>query len=431
MSFQSMFQNQDRAVPSVPPPLWDYLDQQILFPTKDAINIEAMKHHFLCEGRLRVENASDIITRASRILKEEPTLLRLSPNVKIVGDIHGQFYDLVKLLEIGGEPQEDIPYLFLGDYVDRGYFSCECMLLLLALKVMFPRCIYLLRGNHEARHLTSYFNFKQEAVVKYSMSVYELFMTAFDYLPLAARVGENIFCVHGGLSPDVCLVEDVSAIHRVREPPSSGPMCDLLWSDPHSELDDQAMSTSLSTKPLFTPNELRGCSYVFNFAAVQVFLQMNNLMTVIRAHEAQDLGYKLFRNGGQGFPSLINVFSAPNYCDSYNNLGAILIVAKSQFSVRQFHSSPHPYWLPNFMNAFTWSMPFMCERAVSIVDAMLNIEEPGGERHVRKSVDRSTPRTEIPPWQSEGPLRESSDVRQRVRQLAMVSRALEGDNAHR
>lgn len=392
----------ERALPHVPPPLWAYMSTGVLFnrPTETQprsmkmktrgqypINIAALKVHLLKEGRVKPDDAYFIMACATEILKAEKNLLQLREPVIVVGDIHGQFYDLVKLLEIGGmpSPEDGRTYLFLGDYVDRGCFSCECVLLLLALKCCFPQNVFLLRGNHEARHLTTYFNFKTECQFKYSQMFYSKTIDAFDALPLASLVGSRFFCVHGGLSPDVTHVEDIQHIHRFREVPSGGAMCDLLWSDPHWDVENPSPSSSdglynLSTSasyemtPSFTPNDQRGCSYVFNFACLKHFITENSILCVVRAHEAQDEGYRLYRSHpNTHFPALLTVFSAPNYCDTYDNKGAIVLLSEGKMNIKQFFSSPHPYYLPNFMNALTWSGPFVSQKVRAAMASILLI----------------------------------------------------------
>lgn len=119
---------------------------------------------------------------------------------------------------------------------------------------------------------------------------------------------------------------------------------------------------SPDVEDLFEDNEVRGCSYVYSYRAVIEFLERNNLLSLIRAHEAQDAGYKMYRKSAKGFPSVITLFSAPNYLDAYNNKGAILRYEDNVMNIRQFNCMPHPYWLPNFMDVFTWSLPFVSEK---------------------------------------------------------------------
>jgi len=162
-------------------------------------------------------------------------------------------------------------------------------------------------------------------------------------------------------------LDDIRGVDRFCEPPQSGIMCDLLWSDPMEVFTPEV-------KEHYEFNEVRGCSYVFSYRAVCAFLQKNNLLSVIRAHEAQDQGYRMhLKNDATGFPTVITLFSAPNYLDAYNNKGAVLRYENNVMNIRQFNHSPHPYWLPNFMDVFSWSLPFVAEKVAELVLAMLNL----------------------------------------------------------
>ena len=150
----------------------------------------------------------------------------------ICGDIHGQFFDMIELFKIGGEAP-DSNYLFMGDYVDRGYYSVECVSLLMCLKVRYPNRIHLTRGNHESRQITQVYGFYDECMRKYgNPNVWKYFTDLFDCLPLTAVVENQIFCLHGGLSPSIETLDNIKMLDRYQETPQEGPMCDLLWSDP-------------------------------------------------------------------------------------------------------------------------------------------------------------------------------------------------------
>lgn len=193
-------------------------------------------------------------------------------------------------------------------------------------------------------------------------------MEAFDCLPLAALMNQQFLCVHGGLSPEIHTLDDIRKLDRFKEPPAFGPMCDLLWSDPLEDFGNE------KTTEHFTHNSVRGCSYFYSYAACCDFLQQNNLLSIIRAHEAQDAGYRMYRKSQTtGFPSLITIFSAPNYLDVYNNKAAILKYENNVMNIPQFNCSPHPYWLPNFMDVFTWSLPFVGEKVTEMLVNVLNI----------------------------------------------------------
>jgi len=192
-------------------------------------------------------------------------------------------------------------------------------------------------------------------------------MDSFDSLPLGVVMNEQFLCIHGGISPAIQTLDDIRFIERFREPPQQGPMCDLLWADPMEDFNDK-------NQDLFKFNEVRGCSHVFGYQAACEFLERNNLLSIIRAHEAQDSGYKMYQKSKEtGFPTVITLFSAPNYLDAYGNKAAILRYEDNVMNIRQFNHSPHPYWLPNFMDVFTWSLPFVVEKIGELLLAVLKV----------------------------------------------------------
>lgn len=346
---------EDRVMKDVLPPPHLPLPHAKLFPKKGIPDWKVLRDHLTREGKLEKSDLLELISLFQAQIKSEPNILKIQDPVTVVGDIHGQFYDLLKLLEVGGSP-ETTKYLFLGDYVDRGAFSIECVLLLCAIKLNYKTTILMLRGNHECRQMTSFFNFKQECEIKYDLEVYDKIMETFDCLPIACLINEKFIAIHGGISPDIDKVLDITKINRFTEPPKTGPMCDMLWSDP-VEKDEEALTVS------WLENSTRGCSYVFGAKAATPFLTKNDILSIIRAHEAQLEGFKMYKwNNNVDFPSVITIFSAPNYCDVYNNKAAVISFKNNMVNIQQYNYSPHPFILPQFMNIFNWSIPFVSEK---------------------------------------------------------------------
>eukprot|EP00048_Salpingoeca_helianthica_P022593 m.19196 g.19196 ORF g.19196 m.19196 type:complete len:305 (-) comp7533_c1_seq1:143-1057(-) len=259
------------------------------------------KCQYLPENELK--QLCDIV---SEILIEEGNVQNVAAPVTVCGDIHGQFYDLEELFRTGGE----IPstsYIFMGDFVDRGYYSLETWTRLLTLKAKYPSRIILLRGNHETRQITQVYGFYDECQNKYGNSNAWRYCTAvFDLLSIAAVIDGEIFCVHGGLSPDVAQIDQIRTIERNIEIPHEGPFCDLVWSDPE-EMEGWAISS-------------RGAGYMFGSKVVEAFNRMNGLKLICRAHQLVQEGLKYMFPGD----TIVTVWSAPNYCYRCGNTASIL-----------------------------------------------------------------------------------------------------------
>ena len=248
---------------------------------------------------------NEICTKAIQAFQRDPMLLAIEAPVTIIGDIHGQFYDLKELFFVGGHPPET-NYLFMGDYVDRGFYSLETFLLLLALKVRYQNRMTLLRGNHESRQTTQAYGFYDECLRKYgNPNVWKLCTDVFDCLTLSAVVDNKLFCVHGGLSPAISSLDQLKALERRQEIPHTGPISDLLWSDPE-EIEGYTISP-------------RGAGYIFGPDVVMQFNHLNNLDLIARSHQLVMEGFKMMFDG-----QLVTVWSAPNYCYRSGNVASIL-----------------------------------------------------------------------------------------------------------
>jgi len=251
----------------------------------------------LCRKALEVLNA------------KTSSFVEVSCPITVVGDIHGQLFDFLEMFRVAGPPDQT-NYLFLGDYVDRGHFSVETILLLLFLKVKFPSNVTLLRGNHETRQITQVYGFYDECLRKYSSpQVWKDITEVFDVLPVAALISSKnlrVLAVHAGLSPSLETLDDIKALKINSEIPHEGAVCDLLWSDPAEDSSGWGISQ-------------RGAGYVFGSDIVAKFNQRNNLDLICRSHQLVMEGYKEIFD-----KKLVTVWSAPNYCYRCGNQAAIL-----------------------------------------------------------------------------------------------------------
>jgi len=244
--------------------------------------------------------------KAKELFIEESNVVIIDAPITICGDIHGQFDDLTELFVKGGKCPET-NYLFMGDFVDRGFNSVETFLLLLALKVRYPDRITLIRGNHETRQITQVYGFYDECMRKYgSINVWRYCTEIFDYLPISAIIDEKIFCIHGGLSPTIDTIDEIRNIDRKQEVPHDGAMCDLLWSDPDQDQKGFGISP-------------RGAGYLFGEDVVNTFEEINKIDLIARAHQLVMEGYKMMFGG-----KLVTIWSAPNYCYRCGNMASIL-----------------------------------------------------------------------------------------------------------
>ncbi|XP_011163742.1 serine/threonine-protein phosphatase 5 [Solenopsis invicta] len=298
------------------------------------------------QNKLHRKYAYKILLDVKSWFMAQPSLVDITiPEEKkftICGDIHGQYYDLLNIFKLNGLPSETNPYLFNGDFVDRGSFSVECIFTLFGFKLLYPDYFFMSRGNHESATMNQMYGFDGEVKAKYSVQMAELFTEVYNWLPLAHCLNRRVLVMHGGLfSRDDVTLQEIKEIDRNRQPPDEGLMCELLWSDPQPQMGR-------------APSK-RGVGVQFGPDVTQNFLRINSLDYVVRSHEVKNEGYEVGHDG-----KCITVFSAPNYCDTMGNRGAFITLNGSDMKpyFTSYDAMPHPNVRPMaYANSL---LKFMC-----------------------------------------------------------------------
>lgn len=283
----------------------DNVVQDILYYTLLCLKNDR-SNHLPCESTM-----IDFITTAKKEIQKEDFAINLHGRWEIVGDLHGDIFSLVHIFSNTGYPPET-KYLFLGDYVDRGNYSIEVMMVLMALKILYSDSIYLLRGNHETRSMTMSYGFYDECLKKMNEKIYEEFISFFKELPIVALINESVFCVHGGISQGTKNIIDIIELakpEKEKDSKSKQIIHDLLWSDPCDYIN------------FFDKSDRGGETYVFGEKALDEFLNENDFSCLIRAHQSCTDGYdKPFNNN-----KCYTVFSCADYCQTWNSAAVLII----------------------------------------------------------------------------------------------------------
>lgn len=249
----------------------------------------------------------DVIQMCTQVILEQATMIEVQAPIAVCGDIHGQYLDLLRIFNRCGFPP-DQNYLFLGDYVDRGRQQLEVICLLMAYKIRYRNTFFILRGNHECASINRTYGFYDECKRRYSLSLYNAFQDLFNGLPLCGMISGRIFCMHGGLSPQLDTWKQLAAIKRPFDPPNKSIAMDLLWSDPENNMTGWAKNS-------------RGVSYIFGADVVKDFTEKMNIDLIARGHQVVQDGYEFFAD-----KRLVTIFSAPKYCGEFDNNAAVMVV---------------------------------------------------------------------------------------------------------
>ncbi|KAJ2159919.1 Palmitoyl-protein thioesterase 1 [Coemansia sp. RSA 552] len=306
--------------------------------------VKAMAEWFRDQKTLPERYVYTILVHAERQLRALPTLVDVDiaegTELTVCGDVHGQYYDVLNIFKLNGFPSQGRPYLFNGDFVDRGSFSVEVILLFLALKLLYPDAFFLNRGNHESVGMNQLYGFEGEVRHKYPVQgrrMFALFQETFEALPIGHLIEKRIFVVHGGLysrntaqnstRPDgdgIVRLSELRDMPRFYQPNHNSLLCESLWSDPQA-------SNGRSPSP-------RGTAIQYGPDVTKEFCDANNLKLVIRSHQQMDEGYEIAHNG-----QMVTVFSAPNYCDAATNKGAYICIDRDlNCTYHKFTAVEHP-----------------------------------------------------------------------------------------
>lgn len=170
------------------------------------VTLDFMKSLMDCYKRqksLHRRYAFQILLDIKKYFQTQPSLVDVpvpdESKFTICGDIHGQFFDLMNIFELNGLPSEENPYLFNGDFVDRGSFSVECIFTLFGFKLLFPNHFFMSRGNHESENMNRMYGFEGEVKAKYSQQMVALFTEVYNWLPLCHCINSKVLVMHGGL----------------------------------------------------------------------------------------------------------------------------------------------------------------------------------------------------------------------------------------
>ena len=339
-----------------------------LFDTSGRPSLPVFYDVFLKEELIPRSDAMLLVDQARGIMRSEPNMIEAWEPMTVIGDIHGQFFDLVEIFRAGGKITGKTTHMFLGDYGDRGYFSIEVILYLLAAKIRYPDKVFLLRGNHESRKTAAKYGTMAEAVKKYGRKFYNKLVLCFDAMPLYALVhtgDRRILMMHGGISRHIETIDQIESINRFTEPPKVGPLKDCLWTDPAPDTNIENLSDmprvwqvsklkrrkerapSTFTDAYFHASDRGSTLRSFGQPAVASFLKRNKLISIFRAHEQKIHGYDYGKYGPEfRFPGVVTVFSAPNYTDEAMNQGAVVTISHGKIKFRTYRWRLHPIYYP-------------------------------------------------------------------------------------